>query len=89
MPYHDWNCRSLFFSKRQEMGGEIATGIAIEYDQVRDPKAVKDREQKQRIFGGLSEGFGLFDSRRACSTAALVSGAAYPLIWMSGVMSAT
>ena len=64
--------------------------VAIERYIVRDPEAVEDREQQQRVFGRLSERFSLFDQQSApAPAAALVSGAAYPLTWMSGVMSAT
>jgi hypothetical protein len=47
--------------------------------------AVDGGEQQQRVFGRFSE---RSMNMRACSAAALVSGAAGPLTWMSGVMSA-
>jgi hypothetical protein len=43
------------------MGREIVTDISVECHKVRDPEAVEDREQQQRVFGRLSERFSLFD----------------------------
>ena len=44
--------RSLFFGERQKLRGKLAHRIAIERHEVRDPKAVEDGEQQQRVFGG-------------------------------------
>ena len=83
------DCRLLLLSERQELRCKLAHSIAIEGRKVRDPEAVEDREQQQRVFGRLSEASACSINRRARSTAALVSGAAYPLTCMSGVISAT
>jgi hypothetical protein len=34
VPDHQWNSRSLFLGKRQEMGGEVTTDIAVERYQI-------------------------------------------------------
>ena len=63
MPKHSRKRGALLLGKRQEMGGEIATYIAIECHEVRDEDAVEDREQQQRVFGRFSERFSLFDQQ--------------------------
>ncbi len=65
MPNHERDCRPLLLRERQELRREIATDIAIECHMVRGPEGVEDREQQQRIFGRLSQRFGLLD-QRAC-----------------------
>jgi len=65
MPNHERDCRPLLLRECQELRREIATDIAIECHMVRYPEGVEDREQQQRIFGGLSQRFGLLD-QRAC-----------------------
>ena len=55
--------RSLLLSERQELRRKLATHIAIERHIVRDPEAVEDREQQQRVFGRLSKRFSLFDQQ--------------------------
>ena len=57
------NRRSLFLGERQELSREIATDIAIERHIVRDPDAIEDRKQQQRVFGRLSQRFGLLDKQ--------------------------
>ena len=76
MPVHERRGRALLLSQRQKLDGEFLRHVAIEGDKVRNPKAIKDREQQQRVFGRLSKRVRLFNQRRARSTAALVSGAA-------------
>jgi len=43
------------------MGGDIATYIGIECHDVCDEGTVEDREQLQRVIGGLSERVSLFE----------------------------
>src|SRR6266478_5004232 len=54
---------SVFCGERQEPPPEIATDIAIECHEVRDPEAVKYREQQQRVFGWLSPRLGFFNQQ--------------------------
>src|SRR5271157_3798331 len=63
MPDHEWPCRALFFRQRQELDGKLARHVAVERDKVRDPQAVKDGEQQQRIFRRLSERLRLFNQQ--------------------------
>src|ERR1700720_3018132 len=63
MPSHERNCRPLLLRQRQELRREIATGIAIECPHVRYKEGPEDREQQQRIFGRLSQRFGLLDQQ--------------------------
>ena len=89
MPNHkrDW---SLPASRRApETAPQGRAHIAVECHKVRDPKAVEHREQQQRVFGRLSERFSLFDQQTCPLRRRLGFRRAYPLIWMSGVMSAT
>ena len=77
MPNHERAGRRLLLGERQELRGKLAHSIAIERHIVRDPKAVEDRKQQQRVFGRLSERLRLLDQRDApARAAALVSGAA-------------
>ena len=55
MPDHERDCRSLLLGERQEVRRKIAQNVAVERHIVRDPEAVEDREQQQRVFGRLSE----------------------------------
>ena len=65
MPDHERHRRPLLLCERQELRRKLAHHVAVERHKVRDPEAVKDREQQQRIFGRLSERFSLFD-QQAC-----------------------
>ena len=76
MADHQRASRALCLGQRQKLGGKLSHHVAVEGDKVRDPKAIKDREQQQGIFRRLSARVRLFDQQRARSTAALVSGAA-------------
>jgi len=58
---HERDCRPLLLRKCEELRREIATDIAIESHKVRDPEGVEDRKQQQRVFGRLSQRFGLLD----------------------------
>ena len=78
----------MLFGECKELRGQLAQASPLNANS-RDPKAVEDREQQQRIFGGSPSASACSIKRRARSAAAFVSGAAYPLTWMSGVMSAT
>ena len=86
---HERHYRPLLFSKCQELVRNLAYRITITRNIVREPEAKKDREQKQRVFRRLSKRSACSISRRARSTAAFVSGATYPLTYISGVMTAT
>ena len=52
-----------FSASARNCAASSRTSVAIERDIVRDPEAVEDREQQQRVFGRLSERFGLFDQQ--------------------------
>ena len=52
-----------FLGERQELRRKLAQSVAIERQKVRDPEAVQDREQQQRVLGRLSERFSLFDQQ--------------------------
>ena len=56
-------CRPLLLGERQELRRKLAHHVAVECNEVRDPEAVENREQQQRIFGRLSERFSLFDQQ--------------------------
>jgi len=79
MPDHKRNRGVLFLRKREEIGREIETDIAIECQSVRGPEAVEDKNDSSGSSEGSLSASACSISRRACSTAALVSGAAYPL----------
>src|ERR1700730_5869581 len=63
MPNHERAYRPLLLRQRQELRREIANDIAIECHEVRDPEGVEDGEQQQRVFGRLSQRFGLLDQQ--------------------------
>ena len=63
MPDHERDCRPLLLGERQELRRKLAHHVAVERHIVRDPEAVEDREQQQRVFGRLSERFSLFDQQ--------------------------
>ena len=63
MPDHERNGRPLLLGERQELRRKLAHHVAVERHKVRDPEAVEDREQQQRVFGRLSERFSLFDQQ--------------------------
>ena len=90
MPDHERDCRALFLGERQELRRKIAHHVAIERHEVRDPEAIEDREQQQRVFGRLSERFSLLDQQtRLLRQPPWFPVRHNPLTWMSGVMSAT
>jgi hypothetical protein len=66
MPNHERDRRPLLLGEGEELLGKIARDIAIEHHRVRDPKAVEDGEQQQRVFRALSERFGSPD-QQMCS----------------------
>jgi len=43
--------------------GKIARDVALKRHRVRDPEAVQDREQQQRVFGALAERFSFFNQK--------------------------
>ena len=53
----------LFLGERQELRRKLAHHVAVERHIARDPEAVEDREQKQRVIGRLPERFSLFDQQ--------------------------
>ena len=63
MAHHERNRRSLLFGKCQELRRQLTHSVAVERHIVRDPEAVEDREQQQRVVGRLSERFSLFDQQ--------------------------
>ena len=63
MPYHKRSGGILLLRERQELSGKLKRNLAVELDKLRDPQAVKDGEQQQRIFRGLSERARLFHQR--------------------------
>ena len=63
MPDHQGDCRPLSFRQRQELSRQFTQGTAVGHDVIRDPKAVEDGKQRQRVFGSLPEGLGAFDQR--------------------------
>ena len=54
---------ALLLRERQELRRKLAHSVAIERRKFATQNAVEDREQKQRVFGRLSERFGLFDQQ--------------------------
>src|SRR6516165_1677834 len=63
MPDHERNGRPLRLRERQELCRKLAYHVALEGDVVRDPEAVENRKQQQRILRGLSERLRLFDQQ--------------------------
>src|SRR5215468_5575404 len=63
MPHHEGPRRFLLICEGQELDSKLTHHVALERYKVRDPKAVKNREQQQRIFRWLSERFSLFDQQ--------------------------
>ena len=89
MPNHERNGRSLLLRRAPETRSKLAQHIAVERYRFAVPKAVEDREQQQRVFGGLTERLSLFDQQMCPLRSRLGFRRAYPLIWMRGVISAT
>ena len=52
-----------FSASARNCAASSRISVAVERHIVRDPEAVEDREQQQRIFGRLSERFSLFDQQ--------------------------
>jgi hypothetical protein len=52
-----------FSASRQELLCKFAHQAAVEGRAACDPEAVEDGEQQQRVFGGLTERFSLFDQQ--------------------------
>ena len=63
MSDHERGCRCLLLGERQKLRRKLAHHVAVERRIIRDPEAVEDREQQQRIFGRLSERLSLFDQQ--------------------------
>ena len=89
MPDHERNRRSSASRRVPRTARKLAHSIAVECHKVRDPNAVEDREQQQRVFGRLSERFGLFDQQTCLLYGRFGFRRSIPLTCMSGVMSAT
>ena len=66
MPDHERDGRPLLLGERQKLRRSLTHQVAVERHVARDPEAVENREQQQRVFGTLSERFGMFD-QQTCS----------------------
>ncbi len=65
MPDHQRDGRPLLLGKRQELGRKLTHDVAVERHKIRDPEAVENGKQQQRIFRRFPKRFGLFD-QQAC-----------------------
>src|SRR6478672_11484484 len=63
MRHHEWPRRPLLICESQELDSKLTHHVAVERYKVRDPKAVKNREQQQWIFRRLTKCFSLFDQK--------------------------
>ena len=63
MPDHERPLRPLLICDGQELDSKLTHHVGVERYNVRGPRAVKNREQQQRIFGRLPERFGLLDQQ--------------------------
>src|SRR5262252_3456973 len=63
MPDHERPLRPLLICGGQELDSKLTHHVGVERYNVRGPRAVKNREQQQRIFGRLPERFGLLDQQ--------------------------
>src|SRR6266699_4653895 len=63
MRHHEWPRRPLLICESQELDSKLTHHVAVERDEIRDPKAVQNREQQHWIFRRLSERFSLFDQQ--------------------------
>ena len=61
MPDHKRTARLLFLGEGKELCRQRSHGVAIECHIVRSPQAVENREQKQRVFGRLTQRFRSFN----------------------------
>jgi hypothetical protein len=61
MRNHERDGCPLFLGEGQELRRKLAQQVAVERKQGCHPEAKEGRVQQQRIFGRLSERFGLFD----------------------------
>ena len=52
-----------FSASAKKWAARVAHTSPLNANKVRDPEAVEDREQQQRVFGRLSERFSLFDQQ--------------------------
>ena len=52
---------ALLLRECEKLIGKLAHYLALERDVVGDPETMKNREQQQRIFGGLPKRFGPLD----------------------------
>src|SRR5258708_24910458 len=63
MRHHEWPRRPLFICESQELDSKLTHHVAVERYKIRDPKAVKNREEQQWILRRLSERFSLLDQQ--------------------------
>jgi hypothetical protein len=63
MRHHEWPARPLLIRESEELDSKLTHHVAVERDKIRDPKAIKNREQQHWIFRRLSERFSLFDQQ--------------------------
>ena len=79
MPDHERKQRFLLLRERQEVRRKVANYVAIERHESCDAETIENRKHQQRVFGRFARASACSINRRASSTAAFVSGAAYPL----------
>src|SRR5262249_19039937 len=63
MRHHEWPRRPLLICESQELDSKLTHHVAVERYEIRDPKAVKNREQQHWIFRRLSDRFSLLDQQ--------------------------
>src|SRR6516165_4086944 len=67
MTHHEGDdSRRLLLRQRQELRRKLAHHVAVDRYMARNPKAVENREQQQRVFYRLSKRFSFFD-QQTCS----------------------
>ncbi len=78
-----------FSASARNCAARLAHHVAVERHIARDPKAIEDREQQQRIFRRLSQRFSLFDQQTCALRSRLGFRRSIAFECISGVMSAT
>ena len=87
--YHQRNCRALLLGERQELHGKLAFRRPLNSTRFATQKPYRAENSSSGSSGVSPSASVCSISSRARSAAALVPGAAYPLICMRGVMNAT
>ena len=62
-PTMSWTIAPCFSASARNCAASSRATSPLNATAVRDPEAVEDREQQQRVFGRLSERFSLFDQQ--------------------------